>query len=413
MGLVSVDDLRPDMVLSQDVRSRQGRLLFSQGAALDDLAIQTLKFWGVYEAPVSGYDQESLDRIRLAGVDPAVAKAAGDEADRRLALCDADHPAVAALRKTVLFDLALSGAPVTAPERPSFEPQPAPARRLDPARLISGAARLASMPKIVDKVLQALNDPHVSYAYVGELIGKDVGLSAKLLKLVNSALFAFPEPVESVSRAVSVVGINKLTSLALGVSLIDHFDPVPQSALDMRSFWEHSLACAVLARLLATVSGHPEEERAFVAGLLHDIGRLVMLSSQPKLSVLAMAAAWEEDAPLYASESRVWGFHHAKLGGKLLTVWKFPPGLIQAVERHHDPDDQDSALVHVADIMAHALGLGRGGSPLAPPLSAWAWDSLEISPGVLAAVAAQAQHQLSDIGNILLPSPGVRQGRAS
>lgn len=413
MGLVSVDDLRAEMVLSEDVRSRQGRLLFAQGAALDDLAIQTLKFWGVYEAPVRGFDQDSIDRVRLAGLDPRLARAAGDEADRRLALCDRDHPAVVALRKAVLFDLALSGAPVAATEPPAFDPQPAPARRLDPARLISGAARLASMPKIVDKVLQALNDPHVSYAYVGELIGKDVGLSAKLLKLVNSALFAFPEPVESISRAVSVVGINKLTSLALGVSLIDHFGPVPQNALDMRSFWQHSLACAVLARLLATASGHPEEERAFVGGLLHDIGRLVMLSSQSRLSVLAMAAAWEESAPLYETESRVWGFHHARLGGKLLTVWKFPPGLIQAVERHHDPDDQDSALVHLADVMAHALGLGRSGSPLAPPLSAWAWDQLELSSGALAAVAAQAQHQLADIGNILLPTAGVRHGRAS
>ena len=409
MGTVYIEDLRPGMVLSADVRSKQGRLLFSEGLTLDELSIQTLKFWGVTETVVLGHDQETLDRERIKAMDPTLARLAWDEANRRLRLCDHNHPTVRELKRVSFINLTQNGLP--APHHPAPAP-PAQERRKRPdlARLSGSAVKLAALPGIVNQALEALSNPNVSYSYVAEIIGKDTALSAKLLKLVNSALYAFPDSVDTISRAVTVVGANRLTSLALGVSLINIFDSIPREVLDMRSFWKHSLACGVLARLLAVTAGHPNVERCFVAGLLHDLGRLVMLKNHTPHVAQAVALASREDKPLHVAERELWGFDHAELGGKLLAAWKFPSSLERGVAEHHHPEGvaihQDAALVHVADIMAHALAMGQSGSPLAPPLSPAAWDCLNIPRSALGAAAAQAERQLDDIGHILLAGNG-------
>jgi len=416
MGTVYIEDLRPGMVLSADVRSRQGRLLFSRGLTLDDLSIQTLKFWGVTETLVDGFDQEALDRERIKGLDPAQAKAAWEEAGRRLSFSDANHPAVRELRRVTFINLIQGGA--QAPESPAngYSVSRDLKKRPDLTRLSSGAVKLASLPLVVSQALDALKNPNVSFSYVAEIIGKDTALSAKLLKLVNSALYGFPEPVDTISRAVTVVGANRLTNLALGVSLISIFDTIPKEVLDMRSFWLHSLACGVLARLLAVNAGHPNEERCFVAGLLHDIGRLVMLKNHPSHVAQTMAMSRSEDRPLYEVERDLWSFDHAMLGGRLLASWKFPGALERAVGEHHQPGlrniHPDAALVHLADIMAHTLAMGQSGASLAPALSPAVWEHLNIQQSALGFAAAQAERQLDDIGHILLQNNGTDEARA-
>ncbi|MBI4805916.1 MAG: HDOD domain-containing protein [Desulfovibrio sp.] len=406
MGTVYIEDLIPGMVLSSDVRSRQGRLLFSMGLTLDELSIQTLKFWGVTETLIDGVDQETLDRERVHALDPGLAKAAWEETNRRLSLSDQNHPAVKELKRITFINLVQAGTITPNSRSATVSSTPEPRKRPDLTRLANGSVKLASLPNIVIQALDALKNPNVSYAYVAEIISKDTALSAKLLKLVNSALYGFPEPIETIGRAVTIVGANRLTSLALGVSLISIFGSIPREVLDMHSFWEHSLACGVLARLLAVNAGHPNEERCFVAGLLHDIGRLVMLKDHPGHVAQTIAMAKAEGRPLYEVERDMWSFDHAMLGGRLLASWKFPTSLERAVGEHHQPGvrgiHQDAALIHLADILALSIGLGQSGSPLAPPLQPAVWDHLNIPKSALGAAAAQAQRQLDDIGQILL-----------
>jgi HD-like signal output (HDOD) protein len=406
MGAVYIEDLRPGMVLSADARSRQGRLLFSKGLELDEISIQTLKFWGVTEALVDGRDQETIDRERLRALDPSLARSARDEAARRLSANPQDHPAIRELKRVAFLSIVSHGMPDPAQPLPDPGPAPDPRKRPSLERLANGAVKLASLPGIVTQALEALNDPNSSYGYVAGIISKDTALSAKLLKLVNSALFGFPEPVDTISRAVTVVGASRLTSLALGVSLISVFKSVPRHVLNMRSFWEHSLACGALARNLAACAGHPSEERCFVEGLLHDIGRLVMLKNHPAHVTYVIAQAARENIPVRDAEREIWGFDHAGLGGRLLESWKFPPALVRAVGGHHGPDGKgihpDAAITHVADVLAHALAFGHSGSPVAPPLAPGAWEHLNIPKSALGAAAAQAQRQLDEIGGILL-----------
>lgn len=406
MGIVHIGDVRPGMVLAEDAVSLQGKTLSPKGAQLDDLAIQTLAFCGLTEVRVDGHDQDSLRRKRLAALDPARVEAAGIEAGQRLAASDPDHPATRELRRLLTARLAVSGP--TAPPSPRLA-APAPSngrKRPSPSRVVSGTVRLASPPDLVLKVLEALNDPRMTVNRLAGLIGKDQSLCAKLLKLVNSSLYGFPEPVDNIGRAVSVVGARRIVGLVLGVALIDGFWPLAPELLDMRSFWEHNLGCAMIARRLAQACGHPNEEQVFVAGLLHDIGRLVMLIRQPELSAQALAQAWQARRPLDEAERDVWGFDHAHLGGELLNSWKFPPVLVRAVRHHHalpgaEPC-REAALVHLADVTAQVLELGRNGSPLPPALSAEAWEDLGLPISALGAAGALAESQLAELSHTLL-----------
>ncbi|WP_243310734.1 HDOD domain-containing protein [Fundidesulfovibrio agrisoli] len=417
MGTVYIEDLQPGMVLASDARSRQGRLLFSEGIGLDELSIQTLKFWGVTEVAIQGQSQAELDRKRLELLGPERAQAYTREAAQRLRLSGTAHPAAEELARVAVIQMIQSGhAPQGSFSAPRPTPPVAAARTPDPrkrpsiAKLTSGAGKLATLPQVVIQTLEALKNPNVSYGYVASIIGKDTALSAKLLKLVNSALYSFPEPVETIDRAVTVVGANRLTSLALGVSMISYFSDIPRDILDMRSFWKHCLSCGVLARLLAVTAGHPNEERCFVAGLLHDVGRLIMLKNHPALVAQAIALAEEEDISLAEAEREAWGFDHAALGSRLLQAWRFPPALEHAVADHHayDPrtSSQDAALVHLADLMAHTLHMGASGAPAAPPLIPEAWEQMNIPLSALGAAAAQGERQLDDIGHILLDEHG-------
>ncbi|WP_243438398.1 HDOD domain-containing protein [Fundidesulfovibrio soli] len=413
MGTVYIEDLQPGMVLASDARSRQGRLLFSEGIGLDELSIQTLKFWGVTEVAIQGQSQAELDRSRLERIGPERAQAYTREAAARLRLSGTDHPAAAELARVAVIQMIQSGhAPQGSFSAPRPTPPEAAARPSDPrkrpslAKLTGGSTKLATLPQVVTQTLEALKNPNFSYGYVASIISKDTALSAKLLKLVNSALYSFPEPVETIDRAVTVVGASRLTSLALGVSMISYFSDIPRDVLDMRSFWKHCLSCGVLARLLAVTAGHPNEERCFVAGLLHDVGRLIMLKNHPALVAQTIALAEERDIALAEAEREAWGFDHALLGSRLLQAWRFPPALEHAVADHHayDPrtSTQDAALVHLADLMAHTLRMGASGAPAGPPLIPGAWEQMNIPLSALGAAAAQGERQLDDIGHILL-----------
>ena len=166
MGTVYIEDLTPGMTLTADVRSRQGRLLFSKGLTLDELSIQTLKFWGVTEALIDGQDQESLDRERIRALDPALARQLWDEASRRLSLSSNDLASVRELKRVTFIHLLQTGPP-PAPVPPSQSPpKPEPRKRPDLTRLASGAVKLSSLPGIVAQVLDALKNPNVSFNYV-------------------------------------------------------------------------------------------------------------------------------------------------------------------------------------------------------------------------------------------------------
>jgi HD-like signal output (HDOD) protein len=266
-------------------------------------------------------------------------------------------------------------------------------------KLIAGTGSISSPPMIYDRLVRVINDQRARAADAGRIISEDPGLTARLLRIVNSAMFAFPKPIESVSQAVTLVGTRQIRDLALATSVTRMFEDMPAELIDMYSFWQHSLACGVIARRIAAQRREPNIERFFVAGLLHDIGRLVMFLRAGALVKSAMDRANESGLPLVTCEGEILGCHHGQVGDALLSKWRFEMPYREAVAYHHAPSvarlhPAETAAVHVADIMAHGMGWGRSGESRVPPFDPRAWAQLSLDASILPVILKDAERQM-------------------
>lgn len=228
---------------------------------------------------------------------------------------------------------------------------------------------LVSPPEVCIQLLDLVDSPLSTAHEIGEVIASDPNLTARLLKLVNSSFYNFSGRIDTLSRAIAIVGTRELFSLAVSVSAIRSFSRIPVEIVNMDTFWRHSLVCAIIARNLAKRCGVLHPERLFVSGLLHEIGALVMFARAPEKSRELMMAAEGDEQTLAYAERREFGFDHADLGGELAALWKLPDTLVEAISCHHDPMEaicskQQAALVRIADMLADRSELGALFAPL-------------------------------------------------
>jgi len=331
-------------------------------------------------------------------------EAAKQFSDLRLALNDTAHPAVSVLAElsgAALTDILASGGQLPPPPAARTGEDPAlPANPMDPIELLRREIPLPSLPVVFDELTKALADDDSTAKTVADIISKDTGLSAMLLRLVNSAFYSFPSQIDTITRAVALVGRKQIGALALGASAMNLFPDQPETLLDMRGFWRHSVAVGLLTRGLAERVGYDEPERMFVAGLLHDVGRLALAAGMPDRARETADAAREQGLLLYEAERSVLGFDHAKLGGIMLRKWNLPFALVNAVLHHHDPENAhvmtEPAVIHLADILACAMLLSPHGASLVPPLNLEVWESLGLAPEDLAKVAGSCLHTFEE-----------------
>jgi len=223
--------------------------------------------------------------------------------------------------------------------------------------LAAGMPNLPSVPDLYLQILDAIQSPNASVQRIAEIASRDPALSAKLLQLSNSAFFGFSHEVYSVTEAVQILGAGTIQSLALAVPLFTAFDPQKCPSFPLEQVWDHSAETGVLARKLA--SSHFGDsrlgEQAFAAGLLHDVGKIILADGLPDQYTAILSDARAQAKPLFEMERKALRVTHADLGAYLLALWSLPFPLVEAVAYHHEPRRLQSAtfdlagVVHVAD----------------------------------------------------------------
>jgi putative nucleotidyltransferase with HDIG domain len=216
----------------------------------------------------------------------------------------------------------------------------------DLVRVISGIERLPSLPTLYSEVMKEMASEDSSLNRVGEIIAKDSGMSAKILQLVNSAFFGLPRHVTNPVRAVHLLGLEIVKALILSVKIFSQFSR-PGLPFTLESLWKHSMSVGFFAKAIAREAGLGQEtvEEAFMAGLLHDVGKLILVDKFPEKWTEMAACVKSEGCNLWEAERHVLGTSHAQIGAYLLGIWGLSESIVEAVNYHHNPDKCPNAAL--------------------------------------------------------------------
>lgn len=385
-----IEQVLPGEVLAADLMDPAGRLLFPKGATLSESAIKALGQREVADVEIED------ERVILSAEQ---LKQAAENARRFYAGHDLGvppGPILLGLRTEAEAQRIEKGLPpllrdCRGPAGPVHLPRELPMFCLD-------SFDPPQLSAVAQDLNLALSEPDPSSKKIVEIITRSPGLTAKLLRLVNTPVYGFQRKVETVSRAVSIVGLREVGMLASSLLVVDQFGVIPKSVIEMRTFLEHSLGCALTCKALAEATGLAQPEQAFVAGLLHDIGRLYFFTSFPERSRYCIDSALKHKRPLMTEEALFFGIDHADMGERLLEGWRMPPGLSRTVGSHHDPARATglplAGIVHLADLLTHAMGLGCSGECGPPEARPEVMDIVPLQPGQMADIAVRIEAQL-------------------
>jgi putative nucleotidyltransferase with HDIG domain len=226
-------------------------------------------------------------------------------------------------------------------------------------QLIAQMDCLPSVPSLLNEITEKLQDESCSLDEVGAIISKDIAMAAKLLKLVNSAFFGLRRQISDPSDAATYLGLEIIKALVLAVNAFSTFEGRKSGPISLETLWTHSIEVASSAKRIAQVVNAPKAilDECFIAGMLHDIGKLALAANLPEEYSKIFTLAKDTGIPLHAAEESVLGASHADVGGYLLSLWGLPPAVVDAISYHHEPSRGNmecfsaTTAVHVADAL--------------------------------------------------------------
>ncbi len=225
--------------------------------------------------------------------------------------------------------------------------------RRDPNELIRDTANLVSLPDIYIRVKSVLDDPDSAMADLTAVVSFDPALATRLLTLANSAFFGLSSKIDTIDRAVNILGGRQIHDLVLATTVANAFSKVTPQNLNMNEFWTNSVHCGLLAKSFASACGLIDADRYFVEGLLFDIGHVILDQSEPELYTAVFTAAQENETPIHLVERELIGCDYAAIGAALMENWHFPGAFIESVRCQNDPAEAqkfalDAAILHVS-----------------------------------------------------------------
>jgi HD-like signal output (HDOD) protein len=236
-------------------------------------------------------------------------------------------------------------------------------RNSDLKAIVSSLGSLPSLPTVYKQLCEALKDPDCAIADVAKIIAQDMAMSAKVLQLVNSAFFGLFKTIDSPAHAVNLLGLDTIKALVLGVGVFSEIKAENHKAFSVATLWSHSVATAAFAKKIAAAETDSKEiiDNAFIAGMIHDIGKLLLFSSVQSQFIEAVETAVEHNMSLVECEQDVFSANHCDVGGYLIGLWGLPGPVIEAITFHHRLESYPSATfspavaVHAADVIYYKL----------------------------------------------------------
>lgn len=264
-----------------------------------------------------------------------------------------------------------------------------------------------TLPIIVNKITELVGRPTTSARDIEAVIQLDQVLTAKLLRLVNSPFYGFPQKITTISRAIGVIGFVALRNLVFSTSVIHLFKASGSQLFHPVEFWKHSIGTAVAAKELAYHLGEKQVEEFFVGGLIHDLGKLVHNEYFAERFQQAGELAARKGLLLREAEQQILHFTHDQSGGYLVAQWNLPPSLVAMVAHHHHPSragehQRAAGVIHMADILCRAKGLGSGGDDKIPFVDHLTWERLGLTLGDVEHVMGRMQRDFQEAAAFLL-----------
>lgn len=271
---------------------------------------------------------------------------------------------------------------------------------LDPADLLKRLGDLPALPQALTDLLTALDREHVAIDELAATLSHDQALAAKTLRLANSSFYGLSGRVNSIRDAIGVLGLRSLGTALTAAAVAGRFARPQCKGFELAAYWRHSIACGLCTRQLAR-NLRLDGNAAFTAGLLHDLGHLVLASHLPEAQATVYALRAERDCQLLHAERELLGTDHAVIGALVAQRWHFGSDVVAAIRHHHEPPVAAAPglvdLVHVANGFVHAVDLAGLSDEMVPDISAESWNRLALTQAQCEAALAATEAELDDL----------------
>lgn len=276
------------------------------------------------------------------------------------------------------------------------------------SELVQSCTSVFTLPEIYFRVRDVVDDPDSTMDDLANVLKLDPALSARLLRIVNSPLYGFPKQIDTISRAVNIVGMQAINDLVTATTVGRTFSGMPVQLMDVPRFWRKSVFCALLAGKIAKYCGLEDSERFFIAGLLRDIGHFVLYQTVPQRAQSALIEAGYLETSLAEVEQSNIGCDFAEVGAELIKSWGMPLQIEQAVRCQLSPNDAGefilhASIVHLAGVAADYEEIEPSRRPAALPLNPYAVTAARFVPANLPALLVDVRAQLQDTLVLIQP----------
>lgn len=277
--------------------------------------------------------------------------------------------------------------------------------------IIDKVQKLPTLPAVANKITKLIKDPTCTAIKVSQVINKDQSLTTRVLRLVNSAFYSLCTEVTNVKHAVALLGFRTISQMVISISVFDIFKGGYGREFDRVGFWKHSIGCAVISNMIAEKAGYSKTDDCFTAGLMHDIGKVVLDQFLHEEMTKVIKLVQENGISFDDAEQEVMGLNHADIGGQVMKNWSIPLSIVVAVKHHHQlPEERKGSslsqdlivdIVRLSDVICKRGKIGYTGDSIIPEMTEELWERLNISQESIGKIVEHCSEEIEKAEVIL------------